>query len=173
MIPAAGYHDLRRFFTGLTEYTFEAKVGIVDPTLIDYISELLIRFTHHDEIYRVRNLFGRKLFQVSEMLYEAEARPVPDNREIHRHIGDFTLFWSGLYPEALRRMQAASRTDAVLNYPQLGKRAYKIASTIEPPENPAENELLARLSHDFELCQRGLNELRQELARADDSSAQQ
>ena len=26
-------------------------------------------------------------------------------REVHRHIGDFTLFWTGVYPEALREMQ--------------------------------------------------------------------
>jgi len=172
MIPTNGYHDLRRFFTGLTEYTFETQVGIVDPTLIDYISNLLLRFTHYDEIYRVRNLFGRPLLQVSDMLQEAEVRPVPTNREIHRHIGDFTLFWSGLYPEALKRMQAASRKDAVLNYPELGKRAYRIASTIDPPEplappHDAENEILERLSHDFDLCIYGLNALRREWERRD------
>ncbi|MDX1964858.1 MAG: hypothetical protein SFX18_17040 [Pirellulales bacterium] len=169
MIPTTDWGDLRRFFAGLTEFTFEARVGIADPTLVDYVTELLTRFSHYDEIYRVKNLYGRRLDQVSDMLLEAETRPAPLNREVHRHIGDFTLFWSGLYPEALRWMQAAPRKDAVLNYKELGKRAYRIASTIPPADNPEENTVLERLSHDYELCLYGLNELRREWERRDDA----
>jgi len=35
---------IRRFFTGLTEYTFEGRLGVADPPLIDYIAEMLVRF---------------------------------------------------------------------------------------------------------------------------------
>ena len=35
---------VRRFFTGLTEYTFEGRLGVADPPLIYYIAELLVRF---------------------------------------------------------------------------------------------------------------------------------
>ena len=35
---------LRDFFGGLTEHTFEARLGIADPPLVDYLVELLVRF---------------------------------------------------------------------------------------------------------------------------------
>ena len=41
MVPIPNIADMRRFFAGLTEFTFETHLGVADPTLIDYISELL------------------------------------------------------------------------------------------------------------------------------------
>ena len=158
---------LNRFFAGLAEYTFQTRLGVADPPLVEYISDLLARFVHCDAIYRVRNLAGRRLEEVAEMLIEAEARVGDPRREVHRHIGDFTLFWTGVYPEALRRMQSSARLDAFLDYCAQGKRAYHIASTI-PSENKAdETHVLERLSHDFELCAYGLNEVRREWERRD------
>ena len=55
MVPIPNVVEMRRFFAGLTEFTFETHLGVADPTLIDYISELLTRFTHHDEIFRIRD----------------------------------------------------------------------------------------------------------------------
>ncbi|MCH7727924.1 MAG: hypothetical protein IH991_15820, partial [Planctomycetes bacterium] len=62
---------LRRFFSGLTEYTFQSRLGVVDPPLVDYISDLLSRFVRNDSIYRIRNLTGQPLAEIGEMLAEA------------------------------------------------------------------------------------------------------
>ena len=67
------------------------------------------------------------------MLAEAEARMGDARREVHRHIGDFALFWTGVYPEALRHARTdkrRSRATASSTYCTHGKRAYHIASTI-------------------------------------------
>lgn len=158
---------IHRFFSGLAEQTFEARLGVVDPPLVDYIAELLVRFVHCDAIYRVRNLAGRRLDQVGEMLIEAEARVGNPRREVHRHIGDFTLFWTGVYPEALSRLQHEQKIDHLLEYRREGKRAYYIASTLPDEEHTADSEVLQRLSHEFELCEYGLRELRREWERRD------
>jgi hypothetical protein len=167
MVPIPNLAEMRRFFAGLTEFTFETHLGVADPTLIDYISELLTRFTHHDEIFRIRNRAGQPLDQVTDMLSVAKNEPEPAQREIHRHIGDFTLFWSGMYPEALRHMQAAPRKDMFLDYPAIGKRAYHIASRLPTAESGPEPDILERLSHDFDLCMLGLAELRKEWVKRD------
>jgi hypothetical protein len=52
-------HPLRRLFAGLTEQTFMAALGLADPPLTDYLSELLSRFIHVDAIYRLRDARGR------------------------------------------------------------------------------------------------------------------
>src|SRR5262245_58792020 len=106
-------HPLRRLFAGLTEYTFMRALGMGDPRLVDYLSDLLARFIHFDAVYRMRNPQGRRLEEVADMLCEAQALP-PEGRtrrEVYRHIGDFTLFWTGVYPEALQLQRAPARKD--------------------------------------------------------------
>ena len=142
MESTPGRNSLQNYFAGLTEFAFEMQLGVVDPPLVDYITGLLTRFSHFDGIYCEKNLFGRPLVQVSDMLAESPVRTGPMLRNLQRHIGDFTLFWSGLYPEALRMMQATSKADAYLDYPKLGKIAYHVASTIPDGGEPSERAVV-------------------------------
>jgi hypothetical protein len=152
---------IRRFFSGLTEYAFHSRLGIADTTLVDYISELLVRFVRSDELYRVRSVRGQRLVQVADMLAEAQHREGPARRQVHRHIGDFTLFWTGVYPEVVESMRRGSK-DALLDYRQQGKRAYWIASTIPVEKESAPADVLKQLSEQFELCVYGLGEVRRQ-----------
>ncbi len=151
---------LRRYFAGLAEYTFQTHLGVADPPLVDYVSELLARFVRSEALFRVRNAVGKPVREVAEMMVEAEERIGDAKREIHRHIGDFTLFWTGVYPEAVPRLRGSSGRDAMLDYQAEGKRAYFIASTIETDEPMPPAELLERLSQQFEMCAYGLREVR-------------
>src|SRR5262249_20438867 len=126
-------HPLRKLFAGLTEQTFLSTLGMADPQLIDYLSLLLSRFVHIDGVFRLRNTHGRRLEAVADMMRTAEPLP-PEGRtrrDLHRHIGDFTLFWTGVYPEALKRLRSALRKDHFIDYCEQGKRSYYIASTFE------------------------------------------
>src|SRR3954464_2387417 len=106
-------HPLRRLFAGLTEQAFMDALGLADPPLTDYVSEMLSRFICMDAIYKLRGAEGRRLEEVVGMVLEAESMPAEGRtrREVHRHIGDFTLFWTGLYPEMLRRLRSALSRD--------------------------------------------------------------
>ena len=160
-------HPLRRYFTGVTEQTFMTDLGVADPALIDYLSELLSRFVHVDAIYKLRSGAGRRLEEVADMLMEAEAVPREGrtSREMHRHIGDFTLFWTGLYPEVLKRLQSPVNKDHFIDYCEQGKRSYYIASTFEQEPYKEESPVLRRLSERFELCAFGLTKVRHEWER--------
>jgi hypothetical protein len=161
-------HPLRRLFTGLTEQTFMTTLGIGDPQLIDYLALLLSRFVHIDAVYRLRNAQGKRLEEVVEMLLEAEALPQQGRtrREYHRHVGDFTLFWTGVFPEGIRRLRSAFSKDHLVEYTEQGKRSYYIASTFEEDPYREEAPVLRRLSEQFELCAYGLHEVRREWERA-------
>lgn len=159
MYPSRRTTTLERYFAGLTEQTFETRLGVADPPLIDYISGLLARFIHMDSVRQVRNLAGRPLDEVAEMLVEGRERLGDAKREVHRHIGDFTLFWTGVYPEAVPKLTRGTK-DRLLDYKTEGKRAYFIASTIDSTETEPPRDVLERLSHDFELCAFGLGEVR-------------
>jgi hypothetical protein len=161
-------HPLRRLFAGLAEHAFMETLGVGDPPLIDYLSLLLSRFVHVDALFRLRSATGKRLEEVADMLMEAEALPAAGrtNREFHRHIGDFTLFWTGLYPEALRRLRSVLNKDHFIDYCEQGKRSYFIASTFEDDPYRDEAPVLRRLSEQFELCAYGLSQVRREWERS-------
>jgi hypothetical protein len=156
---------LRDMFAALTEQTFQVDLGIADTRLTDYLTDLLLRFIHCDAIYRFRSVLGRRLEDVAGMMLEAEERQGKPRREIHRHIGDFTLFWAGVYPEALSHLQAPDHRDHLLDYLEQGKRSYRIASSYEDEPWQEEAPILRRLSEEFELCSVGLRHVRQEWER--------
>jgi len=154
---------LERFFAGLSEYTFFTQLGVADPPLVQYISQLLVRFTKTEAMLRIRQLNGRPATEVVTMMTEAQQRIGLARREVHRHIGDFTLFWTGLYPESLRGFQGSHRSDYFVSYCEQGKLAYEIASEIEDEANQdAPSDLLHRLSEQFDLCAYGLREVRRQ-----------
>lgn len=159
----------KRFFAGLTEYAFQSRLGVVDPPLVDYLSEMLVRFVKSDAVYGIRSTRGQRLMQVAEMLEEAGERIGPARRRVHRHIGDFTLFWTGLYPEMADRLRKQGEKDALLDYRDQGRRAYYLASRIPTDNAQAPGEVLERLAEQFDLIEYGLGEVRKAWEERDES----
>lgn len=157
-------HPLRRLFAGLTEHAFLTTLGVADPPLVDYLSGLLSRFVHADTVYRLRDADGRPLAELTAMAVEADKLPADGRtrREYHRHIGDYALFWTGLFPEAVNRLQTSACKDHRVGFAVLGKRSYLIASTLDPDSHRDEAPVLRRLGEQFELCAVGLREVRRE-----------
>lgn len=155
-------HQLHNLFSGLAEQTFEVEYGIADPPLIDYLSDMLVRFVRLEAVFAIRDEVGQRLDQVVDMLREAEAREAEPRREVHRHIGDFTLFWTGVYPEGLLKLKQIDRPDCWVNYTETGKRCYLIASEYSDESHREEAQVLRRLSMLYDTCREGLYRVRRE-----------
>ena len=152
--------DVERFFRGLTEYAFHARLGVVDPPLVEYVSHLLVRFLRNERIAGQPGTAAASA-DVTRLLLAVERTPVAAEAvEEYRHIGDVTLFWSGLYPEAVARTARPSPADPLSGYKEAGRRAYWMASTLEPDDAADERALFERLAHDYDLCVEGLGEVR-------------
>jgi hypothetical protein len=164
MITPPLHHPLRRMFAGVTEHAFQTSLGVADPPLTDYLAEILSRFTHADALFPLRDGQGRRLDEVGQMLAEAQKLP-PEGRtarEAHRQVGDVTLFWTGLFPEALERLRSV-RKDAFIDYCLAGKHAYYVASSFDDDSADPAPAVLRRLAEQFELCAYGLQQVRREL----------
>ena len=166
-----GPHDIDVFFRGLTEHAFHARLGIVDPPLVDYVALLLVRFLRSDQISswprrsEVSQLPGLcdplppPPEAASDQTRDAAAPP-PVDREAYRDVGDAVLFWRGLYPEAMQASLPVAGGTLPSSWELVGQRAYLLASTCPPLHQVDDGPLLERLSHDFELCVAGLAEVR-------------
>ena len=167
--PVPADHPLRSLFTALVERAFLNSLGVYDSRVTDYLARVLANFTHMRYVYKVRNLSGRPLEEVADMLLEADVRlnatSFNREREVHRHIGDFTLFWTGIYPDSLPRLQSGMRKDHLIDYVRQGKSSYAIAARHDYGVYKDEARVLHQLSEEFETCMLGLHFVRQEMDR--------
>lgn len=156
-------HPLRLHFAGLIENAFCAEVGMCDPQLTDYLADLLVDFTHIDRLKALRRTEGKELDQIASMLI-AMSDDIPNDwrerdRSMYRQIGDYTLFWAGMFPEHLRR-QSPRPTDILLDYVTRGKKSYAIVSDLVAENEAPPPSLFRHLSEDFEFCLYGLGLVR-------------
>jgi hypothetical protein len=160
-------HPIRDLFQNLVARAFHYHAGLTDPDVARYLGDVLVDFTHRDNLFRLRDARGKPLEEVGEMLVEGDvslnATSFEREREVHKHIGDFTLFWTGVYPEMLRYLRASTRRDHLIDYVQQGRESYRIASTFAHGPYALEAPVLRQLSEQYERCMLGLHVVRREL----------
>lgn len=160
--------ELTKFFAALVEPRFYSA-GVVDRDLTAYVAELLAGFADGGQVYRVRNAKGRRLQDVGEMLLESDPvyGPAPSfdrEREVRKHIGDYTLFFTGMFPESVNSQRLRRhRLESFVDFVKAGKESYHIVAQFDMYEYAKDAALYERLSRTFERCVFGLNCVRQEL----------
>jgi hypothetical protein len=97
--------SLYQFFRHQLHNAF-GQLGLSEPVLVDYVSELLARFAHTRTLYAVRDREGRPLERLAELFAQCAGcdGQTPDWRRrcvVLRHIGEYALFMSGLFRERL------------------------------------------------------------------------
>jgi hypothetical protein len=169
--PIGGGHALRRLFNEMVSKRFDADLRLPDPRLAAYVSGLLADFTHADSLYRIRDARGRRLEDVGEMLLESNpllrAESFDRERAVRKHVGDYVLFMTGLFPESLsaRRRFGQMRLDAFVDYVRAGKESYGVVAAFDHFEYAGEAPLFRCLADNFELCVFGLNLVKEDLER--------
>ena len=159
MKPVSPQHPLYGLFAELVSDSLAKLHAPAESQVHPYLTDLLVRFLHSDSVFAVRRE-GRPLQSVIEMAAEADVRLNADSfereRQVHRHIGDYILFWGALYPDFLRRLKTADGLDLVCDYSGQGRRSYYIVSTFDYPPFGDEAPTFRLLSEGFEDYSRAL-----------------
>jgi hypothetical protein len=119
--------ELRNFFEGAIRASFN-DLALHDAPAAAYLADLLTRFARTENLYP-RGLAMPRLDTVVDMLldiqaaWEDESHFSPEHEvNVRRHIGDYTLFMTGVFRERVERM-ASTRY-----YVSQGQRAYRFVS---------------------------------------------
>jgi hypothetical protein len=172
MIPevsTSGWRSLRQLFDELVWRHFVADVKLEEPTVVQYVSNLMVEFCDMKNVYRIHDILGQPVQDVGKMLIESDpllqAASFDREREVRKHVGDYTLFMSGLFPESLHGKYRAKRDgiDYSLDFVRTGKESYAVVSAFDQFEYRSEAALFRRLSENFERCVSGLNMVKQDL----------
>ena len=163
-------HPLRQFFSELVTDHFENSLGMRDEDVNQYVACMLTDFCEAEQLFNIRTAEGRPLSDVGEMLLESnpiygEAPSFDRERQVRKHIGDFTLFFTGMFPESINHFRMRrQRLENFVDLMKAGKESYYIVSKFEFFEYAKVAPLFARLSEHFEQCVYGLNLVKNELA---------
>jgi hypothetical protein len=167
MIPES--HPLQQMFVELVGRHYAEEIGIRDPQIVGYVAHLLAEFVDIEHLFRVRNCAGKPLSDVGEMLLESDPvyGPAPSfdrERQVRKHIGDYTLFFTGMFPESINHFRLRrNRLENLVDWMKAGKESYYIVSKFDCFEYTKVAPLFASLSHHFEQCVYGLNRVKNDL----------
>jgi hypothetical protein len=167
MVPES--HPLQQFFLELVGRRYAEEIGIRDPQVVGYVAHLLAEFCDTDQLLKIRDAAGRKITDVGEMLLESDPvfGPAPSfdrERQVRKHIGDYTLFFAGMFPESINHFRLRhNRLENFVDWVKAGKESYYVVSKFEFFEYTKVAPLFARLSQQFEQCVYGLNLVKNDL----------
>ncbi|MBV9574343.1 MAG: hypothetical protein JOY93_09840 [Acidobacteriales bacterium] len=167
MIPES--HPLQQFFLELVGRNYAQEIGIRDPQIVNYVAHLLSEFCDVEQLFKIRTAGGKPLTDVGEMLIESNPvfGPAPSfdrERQVRKHIGDYTLFFAGMFPESINHFRLRhNRVESFVDWMKAGKESYYIVSKFEHFEYTKVAPLFATLSNQFERCVYGLNQVKNEL----------
>lgn len=150
---------LYQFFRRQLQQAFGER-GLAEPATVDYISDVLTRFAQTPALFAIRDAEDIPLEHIAQMLMErqrvqGDEQTRPDSsREalIVRHIGEYTLFMSGLFRE---RVQARGQLNYYLDH---GRSAYWQTADFEA--NPKRSQVFRRLYFNLDKITNTLDHIR-------------
>jgi hypothetical protein len=160
-------HPLRKLFK--RALYFGLRFNPSEKTeVLDYLEEqVLCEFIHVDNLYKIKDASGRTLEDIADLLSEGDvllnAQSFSREFQVHKYIGDYTLFMLGMFPEALSRKRGKEFILGSIIIPGAnlsecyllqGKRSYHIASEF------TQKELFLELSSNFLLYKNVLDLVR-------------
>jgi hypothetical protein len=159
---------LVRFFDRATRQTF-GDLALDDPPAARYLTDLLTRFARADALRAADLLPGARLDTVVDALLHIERSwewgspgfAPGQERTVRRHIGDYTLFMTGVFADHVERLAVAGY------YRHEGRRAYRFPSETSHAGAASEAALFRRLADRFEQYAGALTYMRKVYFRED------
>ncbi|MBI4228655.1 MAG: hypothetical protein HY693_02920, partial [Deltaproteobacteria bacterium] len=158
--------SLRAFFGKLVRVSF-FDLGIDnEANIASYLTDLLSEFARTERLYKLRESEGRRIQTVVEMLIkdQSESQEQPEwEREIRKHIGDFTLFISGIFRDYVI-------SGSYLNYYiDEGAKSYYFVSRFDLERGKGDPIVFSKLSRNFEFYSGALDYMRRVYFKAENT----
>jgi hypothetical protein len=161
-------HPLEPFFQQMVRNSYAGKLGIHDASITRYVAGLLCEFSEADKLYKVKDENGKPIVAIEELVTAADpvhgtAPSFDAERAVRKHIGDYALFVSGMYPESMDPFRRRHGQHSFEDLVRVGKESYYIVSQFDVAEYAEEAPMFGRLSDWFDRCIYGLQLVRDDL----------
>jgi hypothetical protein len=154
------------YFYVLTRHVLKTT-GVNDRVLSDYLASLLEAFSHTARMRSPSDTKGNPLDYLSDMLLALrDASPV-QTFLIRAHVGNYSLFLSGIFPERVQRRCERGAPDFSY-YEEMGSMNFKVVANHSVARSCDLTPIYEELSRSFHEIRLALNRLSDQLLNLDD-----
>jgi hypothetical protein len=148
-----------RFYFYILVRNIFRRSGIEDRRVADYVAEILAEFARAERARCVVPGAANPLDYFFEMLSALQKADDRTSFYIRAHIGNYSLFLSGVFPDRIRFRAEARGFPDVKYYDAVGRTQYRVASDHRLAQRYELAEIFNILSERFETTRRALNDI--------------
>jgi len=146
------------YFYVLVRHTFK-RAGIEDRMVADYVAEILAEYALLENTRCVIPGKPEPLDYFFEMLTALQTADDHTNFCVRTHIGNHSLFLSGIFPERIRYRAERKAAPDLKYYEEMGRTNYRVASDHRLAQKYDLARVLDTLSERFRATRMALNDL--------------
>lgn len=132
------------------------RSGLEDRGLADYVAEMLAEFAI-EEARRALDAEGRPMDYLVEMLAALEKADDRTRFLIRAHIGNHSLFFSGVFPDRVRHRAQYRGAPELAYYESLGSASYRVAGDHQLAQRMELSPIFVKLAEGFHSIRLALN----------------
>ncbi|MEK7706988.1 MAG: hypothetical protein AAB380_03220 [Verrucomicrobiota bacterium] len=146
------------YFYVLVRHVF-LRSDLKDRTVADYVAELLAEFARTERARCVVPGQPNPLDYFFEMLAALQTADDRTSFQIRVHIGNHSLFLSGVFPDRIRFRAEKKGFPDLKYYEAIGRAQYRVASDHRLAQRYELTNILSTLSERFQATRRALNDI--------------
>ena len=135
------------------------RSDLKDRAVADYVAELLAEFARTEQAHGIVPGRSKPLDYFFEMLAALQTADERTSFQIRVHIGNYSLFLSGVFPERIRFRAEQKGFPDLKYYEALGRSQYRAASDHRLARRYELTTILGTLSERFLATRRALNDI--------------
>jgi hypothetical protein len=144
------------YFYVLVRHVFR-RSGIVERDVADYVAEVLTEYSRAEQMEcKVK---GRSFDYFFEMLAALQTADDATSFYLRAHIGNYSLFFSGIFPDRIRFRAEVRGCPDLRYYEALGKSNYRVASDHRLARKYDLAKVFEVLAERFQVTRLALNDL--------------
>jgi hypothetical protein len=148
------------FFSVLLRRSLVDRRILGDKKVINYVANLLSLFVKAERLYRIHRNDEQTHHYLTDMIQEATNADARRQFLIYSHIGNYSLYVTGLFPQSIEyRHRYQHRPVSLQFYIDFGREYYERASAHAMAREYELDEVFFRLSIMFEVYKEALNHL--------------
>lgn len=138
--------SMTKFFRNLTDRAAR-QVKISSDDISAYLADLLVDFSHSENLYRFKEHDVSETDYLSRMIEQASEAQGEEKRDYYRQVGDHTLFVLGMVP---KQWKGGISSLLEPGYSFAGQQCYFASSQLEP--DPHLTEILREMGKQYRNC---------------------
>jgi hypothetical protein len=136
-----------------------SQAGIADRAVADYVAELLTEFSEASRLHRLPSRPDQPFEYISDLLAVVSEGRREETFVVRAHIGNYTLFLTGVFREHLEHRARRRGAPALGFYEGIGSESYRLVSDHALARRRQLHEVFACLGEQFHAVRLALNDL--------------